>query len=116
MSKTYNVLPLPHFTYSTSIENKSYTFEFRWLGKRGGVWHLDVYTEDGTPLCIGSKLVPYTPLLRRNLDKGPNGNLYVVKVNNNPDTAAGFDNIGVGKDFQLRYFSNKELGKNDPNN
>lgn len=108
MAISFNIPTAPAAFYSTTIERDTYLFRFKWQ-ERNQSWYLDVETQNGTVLAKGSKLVPNMPLLRKNLDEGPEGNLYVVSNTDITTDIPSRRNIGPTKDFELIYVSDEEL-------
>jgi hypothetical protein len=107
MAISFNVPNSPHTSYLTTIENETFRFVFRW-STRAEVWHLDIFASDGTSLTRGAKLVPDTPLLTTIDTRAPEGWLVVINNTSNQDVPSR-ENIGVGKDFELMYFTLEEL-------
>lgn len=108
MALNLNVPDAPASYYSTLIEKEIYTLRFKW-NTRGESWYLDISTKDGTLLASSSKLVPNTPLIRQNKDKGPAGNFYVISTTTDVTSIPTRNNLGQGLDFELYYISDEEL-------
>ena len=98
----------PVLGFSTTIEGQVLFFKFKWVG-RTDTWYLDITTQDGEPLVLAAKLVPNTPLMRRNRQLGPEGNFYVFKKPASPRVTAGRYDTGVNKGFQIHYYTQDEL-------
>lgn len=64
MVQQYVVLPLyedADYKYSVALEGEAFTFR-AYYNERTLLWHYDVRFEDGTPLLLGSALVPSYPI------------------------------------------------------
>lgn len=108
MALSLNVPSVPAATYTVSLERQSLLFDFRW-DTRNQAWYLTITNTDGDFLAVGSKLTPDTPLIRKNLDKAPSGNLFVVATTDETSGIPTRDNIGPTKDYRLIYFTEEEL-------
>ncbi len=107
MPLEFNIPSEARSEYSVNIEQSTYIFRFNWQ-ERSQNWHFDMLTADAEPLVLGAKLVPNVPMIRRNRDLGPEGNIYVVNGSTG-ESVAGRNNLGMNKDFKLLYFSRQEL-------
>lgn len=108
MALSFNIPTSPAATYTTTIERKAYIFSFKWQ-TRNKSWYLDITTREGDILAKAVKLVPNVPLIRKNLNKGPDGNIYIVANTDVTTDIPARSNIGPNKDFELLYISNAEL-------
>lgn len=110
MPLSLNVPSNPHTTYNVSLEGVKYFFTYRW-NVRQEIWYLDVFTSNRIPIVIGAALLEATDLLRRVTSYSPKGLLTIIK---NSETTAKPNrfNIGVGKDYELIYFTESEVNAN----
>jgi hypothetical protein len=81
------VIELPLYTdlkyrYGISLQGRSYQFTFYW-NERCKQWHLDLRSEDQTPILLGYALVPQYPMtVDYNLeDIGLTGYFMLLPVN-----------------------------------
>jgi hypothetical protein len=59
------VIPsVPHYDFTTVIEDRTYLFEFRW-NDRDSAWYMSVFEQDNTPIISGVKVVLGVGLGRR---------------------------------------------------
>ena len=82
------------------------------FNSRSEGWYMSLLDKDGFFVIKGLKILPNTPLLRRNRDLFPEGsNLYVVRVlegNEVESNTLGRDNLGSGRSYELLYFHDSE--------
>lgn len=95
-------------SYKVSLEGQSYKLYQR-FNTRTQSWYLDVYNSDNSPLVLGRKLLPEVPIIVRNLDLMPKGNLTVVQNKSSLATSITRDNLGEGKDYELNYYTLEDL-------
>jgi hypothetical protein len=93
---------------TVALDDVVYRFEFE-FNTRCLAWHLNVQTQDGTPLVQGIKLLANIDLLGRHKDtRLPKGRLYAI------DTEEGEDGIRpeknqLGTKLRLLYFTEAEV-------
>lgn len=64
MTLKYVSLPLftdPVYSYSVALEGEAFIFKV-YYNERTELWHWDLNFEDGTPLILGSALIPNYPI------------------------------------------------------
>ena len=108
MTISLNVPAAPASFYKITLEGNTYFFRFRW-STRSSCWYIDIEDVEGNVFTKNSKLVPGMPIIRQNIDKGPDGNIYVYKNVSVTTEIPSRYNIGPNKDFSLVYFTNEEL-------
>ena len=109
MAISFNIPSAPAAFYNTTIDRENYFFRFKWQD-RSQAWYLDVENKDGIILAKSAKLVPNVPILTKNLESGPDGNIYVIKTTEVTTSIPTRFGIGPEKDFELLYLTNEELG------
>jgi len=92
------VLPLrtdvPDYEFQTVLDGTTYTLGLRWNG-REAAWYLDISTEDGDPISLGSKVVLNYPLAARCVDlRRPPGALIAFDTSGE-DKAPGINELGA---------------------
>jgi hypothetical protein len=104
-------IPIPKVSYATNVVplgGQSYGFTFR-FNERSGRWKLDISTVAGTVIRNGITLIEDASLTSHlYLQRFWHGILYVGQINEGTEPA-GRDNIGLGKQYELLYFSHEEL-------
>lgn len=95
------------FRYQISIEGESYIFVFKWMD-RSKSFYLTISASDGTVIQKNAKLIPNTPLITRNKEIAPSGQIYLIRTGENLP-AITKDSIGPDKEYILRYFTRAEL-------
>lgn len=105
----------PNYTMSVTLDGRDYLFVFR-LSERESCFYLDLYLTDGTPLCMGRKIVCAWSIWRsfRHDPRIPQGALIAVPVSGGSDApptilADGAGELGDGRRVQLLYFPASEL-------
>lgn len=91
----------------TSLAGIAYKFIYT-FNTRDSRWRLSIY-KDGSPVILGLKIVENVSLLSQYLlDDFDHGDIFCIrsKDDGNP---VGFDNLGIGKAYELVYLSNEEL-------
>lgn len=89
------------------IDGVDYRFEFT-FNSRDSLWSLSVF--DGEfPVIVGNRLLVSADLFNGYvLDNFEGGTLSLMRVSND-GLPVGRDNLGIGKPYQLIYFSGGEL-------
>lgn len=104
-------IPVPKVSFATnsvSLGGQSYNFTFR-FNERSNRWKLDISTAEGEVVRNGLTLIegvfPLSHLYTPNFLHG------VLSVQQTKDGTepAGRDNLGIGKQYELLYFSVDEL-------
>jgi len=92
--------------YDISLAGVSYLFTYRY-NERLGRWKLDISTPQGDLIIAGMSLIEgVSPNLHLVTEDFP-GSLFVVRFNETPIKASR-DNLGIGKDYELVYFTEDE--------
>lgn len=95
------------FRYQISIEGESYVFVFKWM-ERSKSFYLTITTSNGTVIQKNAKLLPNEPLITRNRELAPSGQIYLIRTGENlPEITK--DSIGPDKEYNLIYFTRAEL-------
>lgn len=75
-----------------------------------GRWRIDIQDEFGNEIISGVKLIePQSLLLRYKLDNFA-GDLEVVRTKDTEESV-NFDNIGIGKEYELLFLSEEEIAE-----
>jgi len=98
---------LKHYTLQVTLEEVTYTLEFRW-NVRLAAWFMDVQDLNGTTTLIaGLRLVANWPLAAYKTGRRPPG-AFVAIDTSGKGIDPGADDLGDR--VQLRYFSSTDLG------
>lgn len=93
---------------SVTLDGKNYFFDFQ-FNDREQRWYVDIYLNNEL-VIRGVKLVEYSGLINKyDLELFNHGRLF-VEAQKRTTAPAGFDNIGIGKEYIFFYLSNEELG------
>lgn len=108
MEYTYEFLPLfqdPFYQYTLALEGETKVFSFYW-NERDRHWRMDIRYEDDTPVALGTKLVPLSPILLTNRleDFNIRGFFAVVPLNDSVDNIRE-DYRNLAQYYRLVYFS-----------
>lgn len=99
--------PLPFFDLQTSLENVTYTLEFRW-NVRANSWFMRVLDETGSTVIQGDhKLVANWPMGAYVSNRQPPGAFVVV---DSAGAGADPDVASLGVRHKLLYYTSTELG------
>lgn len=105
-------IPVPESSFEeieVTLSGDSYLFTYRY-NERSLRWKLDVGTSDGERLVSGMTLIEQvSPTAHYRTSQIADGHLSVIRMNDTK-SAAGRYNLGVGKDYELIYITNEELG------
>lgn len=100
----------PYATMSVALGKKTYELTFRYhqlSDEEYGRWYLDI-SYNGTVLITSLKMMENVSLLRKYAIPELEGvNLFLVKLKNT-DEPCSRDNFGLGKAYELVYFSDEE--------
>ena len=106
---------VPNYSMAVTLDGVDYQFTFR-FSERESCFYLDLYLTDGTPLCMGRKVVCAWSLFRdfRYDKRIPQGALVAVPVSGGSDEPAtilddGTGELGEGRRVQLLYFPASEI-------
>lgn len=92
-----------------SLGGITYDFHF-YTNRIDGKYHLDIYL-DGVLLQGSLKLLENVFILQKYvIPDFSHGDLFLAKLKDTSELP-GRDNIGVGKPYELIYFTNEELGR-----
>tara|TARA_R110002012_G_C11480576_1_gene594985 strand:+ start:16 stop:348 length:333 start_codon:yes stop_codon:yes gene_type:complete len=94
--------------YNVVLGAASYDIEFK-FNTRDGRWYFDLYREGGTPVKLGVKIMENQSLLLRYSLDNFLGDIVCMRMANRSSSGVGRDNLGVGEDYSLLYFSESEL-------
>lgn len=97
---------LPHFELQIPLEERTYTFEFRW-SVREERWYLDILTEERDPIYMGIAIVINWRLASRcAADERLPGALYALDTSG-AQLDPGLEDLG--ERVKLIYFESSEL-------
>ena len=85
----------------------SYVIVFRFNSK-DKAWYFDLYSDSNALIKGGVKVMPDQSLLLRYLLDEFDGDIVCQRVNNTVEEL-GRNNLGIGKDYELVYFSQEEI-------
>ena len=109
MALSLNIPEVAWSTQEVTLGGLEYTMVLK-FNTRDKRWRLSLY-RSGVPLVVGIKLVESQPLLYRYpLEDFSHGELYVFR-NEQDNLPVGRDNLGIGKPYELRYYSNAEIAE-----
>lgn len=103
------LIPTPDLPYSevvVSLDNKTYTFIYRYVSLTNIVL-VDIYLNN-TPLVLGEALEPFSPLFYNKPIEGFNHGVLVVLSRRETTSKCTLGTIGIDKDYTLVYLTNKE--------
>lgn len=106
-------IPVPDSAWSeisVTLGGQAYDITFRFNDRdiEEKHWRMDIY-QDNTPVLLGIRISPYIPLLSRyRLDLFDHGELICVRMFKGEDKLTR-NNFGIGKTYELVYYSNEEL-------
>ena len=94
---------------NTQIDGTSLIIKFRYLERNKG-WEISVFDINGSAIIAGCRIQPDVLLFDRHGfgDRLPDGVFACLKVRAT-DEVLGRDNFGVGKDYNMFFFSQSEL-------
>ena len=95
-------------TQRVNLSGSNYILKQR-FNTRTQSWYIDVLNNSGDVLIYGSKLLLNVPLVVRNLNSMPDGNLAVYKKIGAKSTVLGRNNLGVDQDYVLCYYTLEDL-------
>lgn len=97
---------LPHFDVQVTLDELTYTLEFRWNG-RDSAWYMDVRDENGEPIQNGVKVVVDMPLGKRTRNQDfPKGYFFAVD-SSGEQLDPGLEDLGDR--VQIYYFEESDL-------
>lgn len=107
MALSINIPDTPWSRQNISLAGKTYRFTFTY-NERSKRWYLEISL--GSKTIISSvKIIEGVDLIGRYvLDDFDHGKLFCAPQKQTSDTV-GRDNFGIGKDYELFYFTNEEL-------
>lgn len=86
----------------------TYTFKYKYNSRDKGI-RLFIYL-NGEPLILGLKLMPNQLLLTQYLlPNFAHGDLACIRVKGQPDTPLTLGTLGIGREYELMYFTNEEI-------
>lgn len=93
-----------NYQFETYIEDVNYVFDVRW-NERDAAWYFDISDADGKVISSGLKLV-----IGANVGRYSNNPLFTQGVFAVVDTSGeqrdpGFDDIGIGRRVEVRYYN-----------
>lgn len=95
-----------HYEQQIQLDGVTYTLRFR-HNSREDAWYMSLYTEDGTALAIGVKIVVDFPLAARLTDsRRPSGRFVAVDTSGVQRDPGELD---LGDRVKLYYFQEDEL-------
>lgn len=112
MSTVYVELPLYSdlkYRYGLSLEGQSWQFTFYW-NTRCSQWHMDLRSEDQSPVILGYGLVPQYPMMvDYNLeDYGLSGYFLLLPINSTISNKITEESSIMPEFFSLFYVYNVE--------
>jgi hypothetical protein len=105
-------LPTPPYAYSevkVSLGGQEYALEYT-FNEIDESWYLSIYLND-EPLKLGLKIVENVFLVYRyRIEEFDHGDIVCSRQTTNPNfSPLGRNNLGIGKEYTLVYFTNAEL-------
>lgn len=106
------LIPTPENSYSqitVTLGGQSYSiiYTFNEVDER---WRISLYTGQEEPIIEGLKVLENQFLLwRYNLEQFDHGDIACVQLAPNTTNPVSRDNLGIGKEYSLVYFTNEEL-------
>ncbi len=100
-----------NYTIAPSLDGTIYKLTFR-LSEREACYYVDLYTNDGTPLVLGKKLVCLVSIWKRqryNLAV-PQGHLAVWPAKGQSDDPPNLGELGTNRRCTLFYMTQAEVG------
>lgn len=96
------------FNQTITLDGNQFNLRCTW-NTREEAWYLDINNAVGSPLLVGSRLSPDTPIIRKyGNDKLPKGEIMLYDTKQDPSNSkVTFDNLG-GR-YILVYITAKEL-------
>lgn len=104
------IIKVPDSSYAihrVPLGANSYVIVFR-FNSRDSRWYFDLYSDSNTLIKAGIKVMENQSLLQRYLLEDFSGDIVCDKVGNTAEKV-GRNNLGVGKDYELIYFSQEEI-------
>jgi hypothetical protein len=83
----------PHFDFSSTLEGKLLTFEFRW-NERSGAWFLSLFDDTGAPIFSGRRVVLGADLLGRSADSRLPPGMLIAYDTSGANLEAGRNDLG----------------------
>lgn len=108
MAQLINTPQTPSSRYTVTLGGETYQLAQRWNG-RSKAWYLDIATSDGVVIRTGGKMLPKVPLVLRNKELIPKGNLFVVRNLEGYKLDVGRNNLGLESPYTLAYLTSEEI-------
>lgn len=86
MAERIPLRQLPSDSFDITIDNKNLKLRNRW-NDREERWRLDIFEQDGTPIVLGLKIVPYVNLTDRFADERLPTNGHLVVTDTEPPSS-----------------------------
>lgn len=105
-----SIIPVPSTAadvFNVSLGLNTYDFKFRFNSKDSR-WYFDIYNSDSTALKLGVKVMENQSLLARYKLDNFEGDIICFRKSNTL-APVGFDNLGVGLDYELIYYTQAEI-------
>ena len=104
------LIPVPEVSNATlnlQLGGLEYTFIYSY-NERDARWRFDLYLQD-TPVITGVKIVESQFFFSKYILSGfDHGDIACIRTGSSKD-AASRDNVGIGKNYELVYFTNEEI-------
>jgi hypothetical protein len=109
MAERIPLRQLPSDSFELTLAGSTYKFRNRW-NDREQRWRLDIFEQNGTPIVLGLKLVPFVNLTERFADERLPTTGHLVVTDTEPITSIrplAFEDLDDR--LKLIFFTNEEL-------
>ena len=107
MSQSIQIPKQSNAKHRVALGSESYVLVFRFNSRDKG-WYFDLYSNSNVLIKGGIKVMPNQSLLKRYILESFSGDIVCIRINDTEENV-GRNNLGIGKDYELVYFSPEEL-------
>ena len=108
MPKIIPINNLPSSEVTVTLSGNAYNLETIWNTRAQG-WYMAVSDKDKNLIIDFERITANQQIVSQNRENFPDGQLIAYPIRTAPDEVMGRDNFGVGKSFEVWYFTNEEL-------